>query len=290
MNTTNTGRRNATVACGRALIAALAAAGATQAWAEAMPADARVWMAHRSNVCWDHITPGGSSLCAASDQFDPGGIPLQTYSYSTSWATSFAQASPDSVHSYLAGWDAGHLWVSMRDTYTVHGAARGSFAVTAHLAADGVANSIYSDVSHSYWLYRPSATVEIGTFNATTDPLLEQYRVTPFSDASTARWEYGIAIGAFVSVPIEVSTSYTKSVQVGDVFELGYGANLTLIDGVIDTRNTAVISFDLPEGVWLTSQNGAVFGSPVPEPSTPMLLVAGLLAIFLKRRSISRPR
>lgn len=269
---------------GTALLLALAASGAAPAWAEVMPAGADVWMVHRSNVCWDHVTQGGSSLCAASDQFGAaGGIPMQTYNYSTSSATSFAQAFPDSVHTYLAGTDAGFMYVSMRDTYTVHGAAPGSFTITARLAAEGVANSIWR--VDNYWLYRPYATVEIGTFNATTDPLLEQFRVTPFYDgtpgATTATWEYGITIGSAVTVPFDVSTSYTKTVQSGDIFELGYGVNTTLITGELDLRNTALVSFDLPDGVWLTSQNGAVFGTPVPEPSSALLLAFGLLPVYL---------
>lgn len=269
-----------------ALLLALAAAGAAPAWAEVMPAGADVWMVHRSNVCWDHVTPGGSSLCAASDQFGAsGGIPMQTYHYATSSATSFAQAYPDSVHTYLAGWEAGGMYVSMRDTYTVHGAATGSFAITAHLAAEGVAKSIWSSGDSKYWLYYPYATVEIGTFNATTDPLLEQFRVTPFYDgtpgATTATWNYGYTIGPAVTVPFDVSTSYTKTVQSGDIFELGYGVNTTLIYGELDLRNTALVSFDLPDGVWLTSQNGAVFGTPVPEPSSALLLAFGLLPVYL---------
>lgn len=275
-----------TPAFGTALLLALAAAGAAPASAEVMPAGADVWMVHRSNVCWDHVTQGGSSLCAASDQFGAaGGIPMQTYSYSTSWATSFAQAHPDSVHSYLAGWDAGGMHVSMRDTYTVHGAEAGSFEITARLAAEGVASSIWSSVDSKYHLYSPSATVEIGTFNGTTDPLLEQFRITPFYDgtpaATTARWEYAFTFGAYVSVPFEVSTAYTKTVQSGDIFELGFGVNPTLIQGELDLRNTALVSFDLPDGVWLTSQNGVVFGTPVPEPSAALLLAFGLLPVYL---------
>lgn len=275
-----------TPAFGTALLLALAA-GAAPASAAVMPAGASVWMVHDSNNCWDHV-PGHPALpCATSDQFGAsGGLPMQTYSYATSWTTSFAQAYPDSVHSYLAGWDAGFVYVSMRDTYTVHGAAAGSFAITARLAAEGVANSIWSSVDSKYHLYRPSATVEIGTFNpSTADPFMEQFRVTPFYDgtpaATTARWEYAITIGAYVSVPFEVSTAYTKTVQSGDIFELGYGVNTTLIQGELDLRNTALVSFDLPDGVWLTSQNGVVFGTPVPEPSAALLLAFGLLPVYL---------
>lgn len=275
-------------AFGAALLLALSAAGAAPVGAAVMPAGADVWMVHESNVCWDHV-PGHLALpCATSDQFGAlGGIPMHTYTYSTSSATSFAQAFPNSVHTYLAGTDAGFMYVSMHDTYTVHGAVPGSFAITAHLAAEGVANSIWW--LGKYWLYRPYATVEIGTFSSSTaDPFLEQFRITPFYDgtpsATTATWEYAITIGPAVSVPFSVSTSYTKTVQSGDVFELGYGVNTVLIVGELDLRNTALISFDLPDGVWLTSQNGAVFGSPVPEPSSALLLAFGLPGVYLAWR------
>lgn len=38
--------------------------------------------------------------------------------------------------------------------------------------------------------------------------------------------------------------------------------------------NTAIIRFDLPQGVYLTSDLGATFG--VPEPATAWLVVTGL--------------
>lgn len=274
-----------------ALWVALAACCTAPARAESMPPGAMVWMVHESNVCWDHITPGGSSLCAASDEFGAtGGIPMQTYHYATSWATSFAQAFPDSAHTYLAGYDAGFMFVSMRDVYTVHGAAGEPFAITARLSIGGVANSIWVANAGKYFLVNPYATAEIGSFNGTTGTLLEGDRVTPYSPATTATWSFGTAIGAAVSVPFEVATSYTRLVQAGDAFEIGYGANTVVGVGEIDARHTAVISFDLPTGVWLTSQNGAIFGTPVPEPSARLLAGAGLLFLVLVRRfARSRP-
>lgn len=255
------------------------------AWAAEMPAGASVWMVHDSNVCWDHVPGHPAPPCATSDQFGAaGGIPMQTYNYlEGNWVTSFAQAYPDSVHTYLAGTDAGFVYVSMRDTYTVHGGATEPFAITARLAAEGVANSIYR--LGNYWLYRPSATVEIGTFSpSTADPFMEQFRITPFRagfpDQTAATWEYGYTIGPYVSVPFEVSTAYTKTVQSGDIFELGYGVNTTLITGELDLSNTALVSFDLPDGVWLTSQNGAIFGSPVPVPAAAWLFGSGLLGLI----------
>lgn len=272
-------------------VVALAALGAAPAaWADVMPEGARLWMVHQANTCWDHVPGHTETTCAASAEFGPGGgIPMQTYTWGTNWTSSFAQAGADSVHSFLGGSDTGFLYVSMRDTYTVHGAAPGSFAVTARLSAEGVASSVWYVGKH--WLYNPSVELEIGTFdtNASSD-VHEQFRVQPFSEATTALWVGPITIGPHLSVPFEVSTSYTKAVQSGDVFELGFGINTSGVVGDVDMRNSGLISFDLPEGVWITSQNGAVFGLPVPEPSTPALLAAGLLALFLARRVSARDR
>lgn len=276
-------RGRARVACMRGLVGALAVLGIAQARADAMPANARLWIVHDSNTCWDGVA-GHSSTCATSDQFGAGGgIALHTYSKpSGSWSTSFAQASADRVHSFVGGQDPGSLYISMRDTYTVHGASAGSFDLTVHLAAEGLASSVWW--VGKYWLYAPSVTVKIGSFDASTSgAVLEQFRVIPFAPANTATWGIPpiITIGPYVSHVIAVSTSYTKSVQVGDIFELGFGVNSEGQVGDIDLRNTGVVSFDLPAGVWITSENGAIFGTPVPEPATALMMAAGLLGTLL---------
>jgi hypothetical protein len=77
-------------------------------------------------------------------------------------------------------------------------------------------------------------------------------------------------------VPISVATIYTRTVSVGDVFDIAYGVNSGTSIGWIDLRNTATLSFDLPEGVYLTSALGATFGN-VPEPSPALLLASSAL-------------
>jgi hypothetical protein len=53
--------------------------------------------------------------------------------------------------------------------------------------------------------------------------------------------------------------------------------------GNFDLLDTATISFDLPQGVYLTSVLGGTFGV-VPEPSTALLLASGLAGLGVARR------
>lgn len=101
---------------------------------------------------------------------------------------------------------------------------------------------------------------------------------------------------------------FTVDVHVGDVYEVGavFGVGgqanvpnsfqLTDFGGFVDARNTAALWFgELPEGVFISSASGhhytidpmaAVVTTPVPEPETYALMLAGLLAtgVALRRR------
>lgn len=276
----------ATCARAAAVLFVLAAA-APFAQAQTMPDGAAVWMTLESNACWDHV-PGHNDPCAASAEFGPsGGIPMQTYGAPpNSWVTGFAQAAADGAQSYLLGYGAGFLYISMRDTYTVHGAADAPFSITARLAMEGVANSIWQPRVAKYFLSHAGATVEIGNFY--DGDILEQFRVQPFSSATTATWDSGNVIGPYASMPFLVATSHSRTVETGDVFELGFGANIVLNIGELDAMHTTRITFDLPDGIWLTSRNGAVFGTPpIPEPATWLLLAAGL-PLLVRARALRR--
>lgn len=270
----------------RALACVLVAAGTAPAWGAAMPAGSNVWMVFGSNTCG---TTAGTGLCDTNNQFGAaGGIPMQSHIPGNgSWATGFAQTYPDRTQSYLAGYDAGFIWTSWYDTYTVHGNAAGPFDITVNLGVDGVANSIWFVNKH--WLYAGSVTAEIGTFDrSTASPYSEQFRINPFFEgtgaATTATFSTGAGNRGLTSgMPVEVSTSYTKSVLVGDDFELGFGVTVALVVGELDLRHTGVVSFTLPDGVWLTSANGATFGNPTsnstPEPAGLLLLCSGLMGL-----------
>jgi hypothetical protein len=112
--------------------------------------------------------------------------------------------------------------------------------------------------------------VEIGTFNPTDLAMQEQFRVTPFNALETGVQSLSSnTTGAPVQLPVAVSSSHGMTVAVGDVFDLAYGVNTGVSKGTIEMTSAgsgASISFILPEGVWLTSALGGVFGT-VPAPA-----------------------
>jgi hypothetical protein len=89
------------------------------------------------------------------------------------------------------------------------------------------------------------------------------------------------------SSPIDVQVSYTTSVHVGQVFDLGFDVIAALgAQGTLDLSHTAQLSFALPDGLVLTSALGGTYGS-VPEPASVALLGFGLagLGAVARRRS-----
>ena len=265
------------------------------AWAVpvTMPAGSAVWMKFSANAC----DSDGDADCLGSNQLGPNppnGIPLTTFSESNgTHATGFAEVYPNQARSYLSANTGAFMYISMLDAYTVHGTAAGPFDITVHLAASGEAQSAYQAKINEHWLYRPSVEVEIGTFDPSTAvPYLEQFRVTPFGSGNSATHLIsGLqrSASAFTQ-PLFAETSYTRSVGVGDVFNLAYGVNSHISNGAVDLRNTAVISFDLPQGVYLTSALGGTFGAPVPVPAAVWLFGSGLLGLVgIARRKKMKP-
>ena len=270
---------------------AVAVSDAARATPVTMPAGSPVWMELRSNAC----DSDGDADCLGSNQAGPNppnGIPLSTFSESNgTWVTGFGEVQPDQVRSLLSGYTGSFMWISMLDTYTVHGTAVGSFDIAAHLAVSGTAASVtvYTITGVPIeMLTGANVNAEIGTFNPSTAPsFLEQFRVTPFdvnlNSATQSFTSQAVTSGPPFSHPISVATSYTHSTSVGDVFDIAYGVNSALGAGSLDLLNTAVLSFDLPEGVYLTSALGGTFGV-VPEPSTALLLASGLAGLGEARR------
>lgn len=249
----------------------------------AMPPGSTVWMKVNSNV-----PPGdlvGSNLPGPNP---PNGIPLTTFgSLASSFATVSAEILPDHVRTFLRANTGTFMYSSFQDTYTVGGTAVGSFPITFHLHSTGTARSIPFAQSSNIML-GSNAKVVIGTFSPISgdaaNPFLEQFRVNAF-DPSTTKTQilpFATAPAPF-SVPVDVATSYTRMVSVGDVFDIGYGVDSVVSQGEIDLLNTATISFDLPEGLFLTS---ALAQTLVPEPSAfslSVFAVLGLAALGIRR-------
>ena len=266
-----------------AFVLALAPSGT--AWAAVMPAGSRAWMVYR------YQNPDGTATNVTSNTpgpNPPNGIPTTTFvnsngTHGTGWAEMF----PDRMRSFLSGYGPGFMYMSMFDTYTVHGVAAGPFDITVRLDVDAVGRSVLSKTANgvSVWgLMGPSITLEIGTFNSTTEELHEQWRVTAF-DPSTEKVVSATSAASYTG-PFERNlagqVSYTRSVSVGEVFNIAYGMTSATSWGEIDLLHTGVISVDLPEGVFLTS----ALAESVPEPT--MLSLLAPLALALCRRGRGR--
>lgn len=260
----------------------LSAMASETAWAVpiTMPVGSTVWMELSANAC----DSDGDADCLGSNQLGanpPNGIPLTTFNEGNgTWVTGFAEAYPNQARSYLSSYSGSFMYISMLDTYTVHGTASSPFNITVHLGVTGTAASIVTGPFHQ--LNTASVQVEIGTWNpSTASGFGEQFRVTPFSALAVATQSFTTQVLASpFSHAVNVSTSYTTSVGIGDVFDLAYGINSALGIGTIDLLNTAVISFDLPQGVYLTSAQGGTFGAPVPVPVAAWLFASGLVGLI----------
>ena len=69
--------------------------------------------------------------------------------------------------------------------------------------------------------------------------------------------------------------------NVGDVFDIGYGVNSAFSRAEIDLLNTGAITFALPEGVTLSSS----LAQSIPEPNAMALLLAAACGLALTARS-----
>ncbi len=96
---------------------------------------------------------------------------------------------------------------------------------------------------------------------------------------------YQIPIGegpAHADINFSVSTNLL--VTLGEQFQLAYAVVLQPTFGIdADLTDTATVNFDVGPGLTLTSTNG--FGAPVPEPSSFVLLAAGLASLLVWRRA-----
>jgi hypothetical protein len=203
--------------------------------------------------------------------------------------------SGTAMHSIVSGNIGVEYDLGFTDTYTVHGGS-GPFAITVHLAADAIASSLQSGPFQV--IAGAGMAVTIGTFSV--DPnVVFQPSVIPFDRTTTVGSSGVISQGGVrppFSLPLTAATSYTRIVNPGDVFDIGYELTSSFAQASIDASHTATIDFDLPDGVFLTGASGAVFGdvpavAGVPEPASWALMIAGFgLAggMLRKRRAWAR--
>jgi hypothetical protein len=209
-----------------------------------------------------------------------------------SFLTASGSIAPDAMHAFSSGNLATELDLAMHDTYTVHGGS-GPFSITATMHATGTASTLPAGPFQE--LVGANVKLTIGTYDI--DPATTPFPgVTPFDPTTTAlAGPFELSGSSAGSVPIDVSVSYTRIVNPGDVFDLGYEMSSAMGLGTIDVSHTALISFDTPDGVFLTSALGGEFGDVpgapgggVPEPASWALMIAGFggIGAALRRRRL----
>lgn len=248
-----------------------------------MPPGSTVWMKAIAGIAPDADIDAfaGSNLPGDAP---PNGIPFTTITGSGTYATGFAEILPTRIRMYGSSGLSIHMFASFQDTYTVGGTAAGPFDITIQFRATGTMSTVQTGSFHQ--LIAGNVQAEIGTFSPISDaggvPLNETFRVTPFADQASAGATTAV-IDRFVeaTVPFDITATYTKTVSVGDVFDIGYGLRAATSKGTMDLLDTGTISFVLPEGVTLTSS----LAQSIPEPNAALaLLAASGLALTARRR------
>ena len=230
-----------------------------------MPAGSKVWMKFEGSAC----PINDSEDCAGSNQAGPNppnGIPMGTFSDSNASTTIYAEILPDRIRTFARGnamagmhlGGSGFMHASFEDTYTVGGIAPPiPFDISVTLHATGFGRSAGTgSTSISHQMNIVNGEAEIGVFQTFTDPALgEGLRVQPFDAQSSATFILPTqAASSPFEVPIDITARHTvQNLNVGDTFVLAYGLNARYGTGQVDFLNGGVISFDLPEGVFLTS-------------------------------------
>jgi hypothetical protein len=220
----------------------------------------------------------------------PASIPQATYldnrNFPAVTASLDATATNQKIALFAPG--TGEAFIGINDTFTVGGSAVGQFPITMTLRVTGTYGTIPVTTNPHNLMGFAGVQVEIGTFH--TESPLNQFVVDPFppdannpnlAQTSLSHNAASSATGPLV-FDLDVQVSYTKIVSVGDVFDIGYDVIADVIIGQMDLTHTGTVSFDLPNGVFLTSALGARFGQQsvgVPEPSTFAIAAIGFICL-----------
>jgi hypothetical protein len=158
----------------------------------------------------------------------------------------------------------------LADDYTFHSSNPGSNTIAVHFTADGTmvipALDVQRDANFGILTLAPgnggTGTTSIGL---TSDP--------SSVDATTTLVQPG-------SYPVSEISTFDVTFQGSQPLHLIFEMSLQAIGGVsLDFSSTAHISFDLPPGTSVTSAGGFVQTASVPEPSSIVLILAGLATI-----------
>jgi hypothetical protein len=246
-----------------------------------MPAGSTVWMKGDAGIAPDADLDDfvGSNLPGIAP---PNGIPTTTITGTGTYATGFAEILPDRIRTFISSGLSVVMHASFVDTYTVGGTAAGPVQISFELRVTGTMRTVQTGAFHQ--LLAGNVQAEIGTWNPDPTLVLEGSRVTPFVDQASAEARSAV-VDRFVqdSVPLDITATYTKTVNVGDVFDIAYCVRSATSKGEIDLLNTGTLAFVLPPGVTLTSS----LAQSIPEPAVggALLAPAGLALVARRRRS-----
>lgn len=198
--------------------------------------------------------------------------------FPTDYHTAFAEITNGAIRMSLYGNTViRELHAGVRDTYTVQGAAVGTpVTLNVQLDIDGEFSTDAFLGNSATVVGKIAGDLPFGSgFLAQPSPHIPGFgRVSGSVHESLVQGEV---------FPVHLSVSTPVNVEVGETFILSYAISLTHAgdDMLADFTNTGTVSFELPEGVSLTSTNG--FGT-IPEPSALVLLLTGVLGLATAAR------
>jgi hypothetical protein len=178
------------------------------------------------------------------------------------------------------------LQAGLIDYYTITGGTPGEVvSVTGHFLITGNSQSTLHPVGSPHYPYIGSVAVGggVGLDLSASGTVTGSNPVITGGSVGTGISPFPLTIG-FKDVDFDIDVMIPLVVTVDQQFQLSFSTSMIHVSGVkTDMFNTASVSFELPEGMAITSTNG--FGtSPVPEPTSLALAGLGLSFIAMRRR------